>query len=209
MRAWRPSAPRCQRCAIDLRDGHFDTVCLQCEDQAPEFDRAIAAVDYSAPWAGLLVSLKFQGATALARPLAQLLADAVSPRAGQTSLIVPVPLSAQRLRERGYNQAWLLAQQAGHHLGIEARMDLLTRPQHTERLMSLSAEERQRQIRQAFDVTPQGEACLQGKDISIVDDVMTTGATINACANALLNAGARSVSAWVVARTPRAKDPAH
>lgn len=205
--AWRHPLRRCQRCAIDLPHDHPDTVCQMCEDQSPEFDRAIVAVDYAGPWPGLLAKLKFQGATALAKPLAQLLAEAAHPRRGATSLIVPVPLSQQRLRERGYNQSWLLAKHAGQQLGIETRMDMLTRPHHTQRLMSLSAEERLKQIQQAFEVSPEGYASLQGQDVAIVDDVMTTGATLNACAHALLEAGARSVSAWVVARTPTPADP--
>lgn len=200
--AWRHPSRRCLRCAIDLPHDHPDTVCQACEDQSPEFDRAIVAVDYSGPWPGLLTRLKFQGATALAKPLAQLLAEAVCARRGATSLIVPIPLSKQRLRERGYNQSWLLAKQVGRRLDIPARMDVLERSRHTQRLMSLSAEERLRQIRDAFHVSPRALATLAGQDVAMVDDVMTTGATLNACALALLEAGARSVSAWVVARTP-------
>ena len=202
IRAWRPSIRRCLRCAIDLHDDHPDSVCQRCEDQSPEFDRAIVAVDYSGPWPGLLARLKFQGATALAKPLARLLAEAVQHRLGNTSLIIPVPLSPQRLRERGYNQAWLLARQAGQYLGVPACTGLLERPRHTPRLMSLSAEERLKQIQDAFEVTRHAHATLAGQDIAIVDDVMTTGATLNACTHALLAAGARSVSVWAVARTP-------
>lgn len=204
--AWRQPSRRCLRCAIDLPHDHPDTVCQACEDQSPEFDRAIVAVDYAGPWPGLLAKLKFQGATALARPLAQLLAEAVHPRRGATSLIVPVPLSQQRLRDRGYNQSWLLARQVGQHLGIQARMDIVQRPHHTQRLMSLSAEDRLRQIQEAFQVAPGACSTLAGQDIAIVDDIMTTGATLNACAHALLEAGARSVSAWAVARTPTPAD---
>jgi len=164
------------------------------------------AVDYAGPWPGLLAQLKFQSATALAKPLAQLLVEAVHPRRGATSMVIPVPLSRQRLRERGYNQSWLLARQVGQHLGIQVRMDLLERPHHTQRLMSLSAEERMLQIQEAFQVSPSAHATLAGQDLAIVDDVMTTGATLNACAHTLLEAGAHSVSAWVVARTPTPAD---
>lgn len=200
--AWRHPLRRCLRCAIDLSHDHPDTVCQMCEDQSPEFDRAIVAVDYAGPWPGLLAKLKFQGATALAKPLAHLLAEAVQTRRGRTNLVVPVPLSRQRLRERGYNQAWLLAREVGWQLGIPAQADMLARPQHTQRLMSLSAEERLLQIQSAFQVSPREQALVRGRDIALVDDVMTTGATLNACARTLLEAGARSVSAWVVARTP-------
>jgi ComF family protein len=204
---WRPRVARCQRCAIDLprlavgADGAAG-ICAMCEDHSPEFDRAICAVHYSAPWSPLLARLKFKDGTALARPLGKLLAEAVAPRRDDVNLIVPVPLSRQRLIERGYNQSWLLARQVGQRLGVEARHDLMMRRAHTSRLMAMSAEERQQHIAGAFEPTPAGMRVLLGRDVALVDDVMTTGATLNAAAASLLDAGARSVSAWVVARTP-------
>lgn len=199
---WLHARPRCLRCAIDLHTASAHGICPQCEDQSPEFDRAIAAMDYTAPWSPLLAQLKFRGGTALARPLGQLLAQAAAPRRGRVGLIVPVPLSRQRLMERGYNQSWLLAQQVARQLKLPARHDLLIRSRHTSRLMSLSAEERQLHIRNAFQVTRHGHLALKGRDVAVVDDVMTTGATLNAVATTLLESGVRSVSAWVVARTP-------
>ncbi|HEX5355877.1 MAG TPA: ComF family protein [Aquabacterium sp.] len=178
-------------------------MCQQCEDNTPEFDRAIAAVDYDGPWPGLLTRLKFQGGTALARPLAAMLAERIHLRRAGADLMLPVPLSRQRMSERGYNQSWLLARHLERQLAIPASVDILTRRQHTQRLMSLSAEERAIQIKHAFDVPASAQAAIKGRHIALVDDVMTTGATLDACAHALLEAGARSVSAWVVARTPQ------
>ena len=186
---------------------HHDGTCQQCEDQTPEFDRTIAAVDYDGPWPGLLTKLKFHGATALARPLATLLAECVHQRRASADLMIPVPLSRQRMSERGYNQSWLLARHLERQLAIPARMDVLTRTQHTQRLMNLSAEERALQIRAAFDIQTPGSSAIEGKHVAIIDDVMTTGATLDACAHILLTSGARSVSAWVVARTPRPISP--
>lgn len=201
--AWRTHDRRCLRCAITIPVEHHDDHCQQCEDQAPEFDRTIAAVDYDGPWPGLLTKLKFHGATALARPLAAMLAERIHQRRASVDLMVPVPLSRQRMSERGYNQSWLLARHLERQLAIPARTDVLTRVQHTQRLMSLTAEERALQIRAAFDVPTHGQAAIEGKHVAIIDDVMTTGATLDACAHTLLLSGARSVSAWVVARTPR------
>jgi len=177
-------------------------VCQSCEDQSPEFDRTITAVHYTAPWSPLLARLKFQNDTALARPLGDLLTQAVAPRVGKVSMVLPMPLSKQRLSERGYNQSWLIARRVARNLKLEARHDLLARTIHTHRLMAMSAEERQQQIRDAFEPTAQGLRDITGQDIALVDDVMTTGATLNAAARTLLEAGAHSVSAWVVARTP-------
>lgn len=173
-----------------------------CEDQSPEFDRTVCAIHYTAPWSPLLARLKFQEGTALARPLGDLLAQAVAPRLSGVNLVVPVPLSKQRLIERGYNQSWLLADRVARKLKLEARHDLLSRTVHTSRLMAMSAEERQQHISDAFEATPIGMRLLQGRHVAIVDDVMTTGATLNSAARALLEVGAHSVSAWVVARTP-------
>lgn len=200
---WQCATRRCQRCAITLPATHHDDVCTSCEDVSPEFDRAIAAVDYDGPWPELLTRLKFTGATALARPLATMLAERIHERRAQADLVVPVPLSRQRMAERGYNQSWLLAKHIERQLAVAARFDVLTRRQHTQRLMSLTAEERALQIRDVFEVTASGQALIDGRHVAIVDDVMTTGATLDACARTLLEAGARSVSAWVVARTPQ------
>lgn len=200
---WRPARQRCLRCAIDLPQRRANDICMRCEDQSPEFDRAIAALDYTPPWTSLMADLKFREATALAKPLAALLAEAVAQRPHRVDLVLPVPLSPVRLRERGYNQAWLIAREVARRRGLLARPDVLQRTRDTTRLMSLSTEERQAQIQGAFEVTGAlaGQP-LRGRHIALVDDVMTTGATLQALSLLLRAHGARSVSAWVVARTP-------
>src|SRR5690606_21575818 len=90
---WQRPVPRCVRCAIALHTAPPDGVCPTCDDQSPEFDRAVAALDYEAPWSGVLSRFKFQEGTALARPLASLLADALTQRPHPVDLILPVPLS--------------------------------------------------------------------------------------------------------------------
>jgi ComF family protein len=205
VRHWQPSAPRCPRCAIVLHSADINH-CQDCEDQSPEFDRAVAALDYTAPWSPLLARFKFNGATALATPLGDLLAEAVGARCGRVSLVLPIPLSSERLMERGYNQSWLLTRRVAGRLGLPARHDLLRRRRHTSRLMAMSAEEREQAIHDAFEVTRAGLDLLRGRHVALVDDVMTTGATLNAATRALLDGGARGVSAWVVARTPAPDD---
>lgn len=198
---WQPAVRRCLRCAIALTSPATE-VCQTCEDASPEFDRAIAALDYTAPWSPLLARLKFHGATALARPLGDLLAQAVQPRQGRVSLVLPVPLSAERLRERGFNQSWLLARRVAMRLNLRAHPNMVVRLKHTQRLMAMTAEERQLAIGDAFAMETGATQTLRGRHVAVVDDVLTTGATLNAISRVLLDAGARSVSAWVVARTP-------
>lgn len=199
---WRRPMRRCRRCAIGLAPSAHEAVCQRCEDLSPEFDRAIAALDYEPPWASVLGQLKFQDGIALARPLAGLLHDAICRHPHPVDLIVPVPLSRARLLERGYNQSWLLAQQLARRQDRPAHHDLLHRARHTERLMTLDADERRLHIQGAFTVPAAAQALLRRRHIALVDDVLTTGATLNEAARTLREAGARSVSAWVLARTP-------
>ncbi len=199
---WRQPGMRCARCAILLPHHASDSVCQACQEAPPEFDRTIAALDYAAPWAGLLARLKFMDDTALAPMLARLLNDAVSKHPHPVDLIVPIPLSVKRQQERGYNQAWLIARHLARLQGTAAHPDVLRRTHETQRLMNLDAEARRQQIRGAFVMNPEALRQIQGRDIALVDDVLTTGATLSEAAAVLREAGARSITAWVVARTP-------
>jgi ComF family protein len=123
--------------------------------------------------------------------------DAAAPR-----LLLPVPLSRERLRERGYNQAWELARRLARRLGLEADAHLLQRSRDTAHQIGMSREQREVNLRDAFWVEPARRARLLGREVVLVDDVLTTGATAHAAALALTRAGAASVDVWVVARTP-------
>jgi ComF family protein len=167
----------------------------------------IVAHDYVFPWQQLVQALKFQQDTALAGLLAGHLAQAVrhgpaAPAAAPVSLIVPMPLHADRLRQRGYNQSWELARRLARPLGLPARADTLLRWRHTPAQATLGRAERESNVRGAFMPDPRGARALRNRHIALVDDVATTGATAEAAAQAALEAGALSVTLWVVARTP-------
>lgn len=233
------AARRCRRCAVRCPSAgapgtpEDDGLCHGCREAPPGFDHALAVLDYTEPWSGLIASLKFREDAAMAGVLARLMAPAVRarwqsphgllpatprPQAGRhrqeiprwkrgaPSAIIPVPLSAPRLRERGYNQAWLLARHLGRQLGLPTWPDALVRRKDTPRLMTLDADERLRHIRRAFAVSPRHAPWLQGRHVAVVDDVLTTGATLGEIAQTLWLAGAREVSVWVVARTPAPRD---
>lgn len=180
---------------------------MDCDAHGPEFDRALAALDYEAPWSTLLARLKFQDACHLAPWLAERLALAWRATPQSATLIVPLPISAQRLRERGYNQSGLVAQSLGRRLRLPVAHEVLQRVRHTERLMKLNPDARQAAIKGAFAVNPALRRQVLGRHVALVDDVMTTGATLGEAALTLREAGARSVSAWVVARTGRTSAP--
>ena len=115
-------------------------------------------------------------------------------------LVLPVPLSPERLRERGMNQSWELARRIGATLAIEARASSLLRLVDTAHLAALPSGERAARIRGAFSAAP--GAALRGRHVALVDDVMTSGATAAEATRTLLAAGAATVQLWVVARTP-------
>jgi len=203
----RFTAPRlrCRACAIGVPAG--TTLCGACVRQAPPFAQALAAVDYAFPWADLVAAFKFRAALDLAPALAWLLVDAV--RAAGTprpSLLLPVPLSAERLAERGMNQAWELARRVGAQTGIEARADMLRRLIDTPHLADLPREQRAARIRGAFGLAARSARRLRGRAVALVDDVMTSGATAAEAARVLLAGGASEVHVWVVARTPAPGD---
>lgn len=173
--------------------------CGRCLAVPPPFDGAVAAVDYAHPWSSLLLDFKFHGALDLAGALATRLRHAVSQATGPPpALLLPVPLSAARLRERGFNQAWEVARR----LGLPARPDVVLRTRDTPRQADLPLADRAANLRGAFAVRPDRRAWVAGRRIGIVDDVLTSGATAAALATALRQAGAAEVLVWAVARTP-------
>lgn len=168
--------------------------------------RVLAALDYAYPWDGLIHRFKYRDAPELARPLAQRLWSVVQAAWAQglpqPDLLVPVPLSAARLRERGYNQAWELARRLSRLAGIPARPDVLLRLVDAPHQQGLPRAQRLQQARGAYAVAPRAMPSLRGHRVALVDDVLTTGATAQAAASALLRAGAADVQVWVLARTP-------
>lgn len=185
-------------------------ICAVCEDYPPDMDRVVVGTDFVPPWSGLIASLKFRQQPASALPLVDMLVAAIlAPCAGANAshmpdLIVPIPLARTRWQERGFNQAWWLAQQTATRLGLANRLHphTLLRRHDTGRLMSMRASERVARIHGAFEVAACGRHRVEGQHVAIVDDVMTTGATANEASRCLLDAGAASVTGWFAARTP-------
>lgn len=160
-------------------------------------------MDYVFPWDHLIREFKFHGQTELAGPLARRLSDAVIDR-GATSVqwVLPVPMTQRRLRERGFDQAWELARRVATALQLPSRADALVRTLDTAHQTELGRAARQRNLRAAFFVPGAQRAALQHTRVALVDDVMTTGATLREAAAALRHAGVAAVEAWVLARTP-------
>lgn len=199
--------PRCLQCGIDVPDGV--RVCGTCLTDPPAFDACVAVAEHGFPWNRLVAQLKFHEGLDLVAPLGTLLLEAIERRQAVDALprprwIVPVPLADARLAERGYNQAWEIARWlAARRPGSTARTDLVVRLRDTAHQAQLTADQRRTNLRAAFMVEPAGAGDIQGADIAVVDDVMTTGATAHEVARQLKRAGAAHVQVWVVTRTPR------
>ncbi|WP_280154531.1 ComF family protein [Piscinibacter sp. XHJ-5] len=192
---------RCRQCALQVPEG--TTVCGACVKQPPPFDAALAALDYAHPWDRLIGRFKFHAALDLVAPLATSLLEAWRhsglPR---PELLVPVPLSASRLRERGYNQSWQIARRLARWLGCPADDALLLRIKDTPHQLAFPPDRRAANVQAAFMVEPRRPPGLRAERITVVDDVMTTGATAAEIARVLKQAGAAQVDVWVLARTP-------
>ncbi len=183
----------CRQCARPLSSP--DLVCGTCLTKPPSFDQTFALWHYRPPVIGLIYALKFQGRQDLARPLGKRMAERLQ-SSPLPDCLVPVPLHPARYRARGFNQALEIARPVASQLKIPlcpklCRRVRLTPPQHT-----LPAEARRKNLRGAFQAT----ADLSGRHIAILDDVLTTGATAQAVADALKQAGAAQVELWVLAR---------
>ncbi len=181
----------CPVCALPTPQGN---ICGHCLRHPPPFDHTVAAFAYAFPVDKLVQALKFSENLTLALQLADALAQRIDER---PAAIVAMPLHPQRLRERGFNQSELLAQHLARFLGIPVLPDACTRIRNTAPQSTLPWKERDKNMRKAFTCNLD----LQGKHVAVVDDVMTTGASIGALSATLRRAGATRISAWVVART--------
>lgn len=199
----RIAPPCCVRCGLplptfgDAAPPAVVGVCASCASEPPAFDYARAAAVYAGALRDALHAFKFERRRALAAPLADLIAEqwASALPAGAEAL-VPVPLSPARERERGFNQAALVAERLGAVLGLPVRPRWLRRARPTRPQSDLSAGERRVNVRDAFTAAP----AVAGRHLIVVDDVLTTGATAAECARALKRAGAREVGVLAVAR---------
>lgn len=194
------SHPLCQVCGIPFIGAGSDHPCGDCLKKTPAFDVARAGFVYEGHCRELIHAFKYQNKHHLRRPLALLVLESLTEftAAHRPDVIVPVPLHVKRLRSRGFNQAVLL----GELLAVEWQLPLerrvLRRVRWTEPQISLSAEERRENVKGAFAVAD--KSAVAGKRVLIVDDVLTTGSTVEECSRMLKCAGAVNVAAVTVAR---------
>ena len=185
------TAPHCPVCALPTHNG---ATCGHCLHHAPQFDRTVAVFAYAFPLDKLVQALKYDQQLVLVNSLADKLAQQVKVR---PDCLIAMPLHPARLRERSFNQSLELARRVGRKMAIPLLLNACQRVRDTPPQTTLSRKERSKNMRRAFACTQD----LTGQHVAVVDDVMTSGASLNEVAQVLREAGAREVSAWVIART--------
>lgn len=186
------SGPSCRICGVHLVSVHADR-CRHCLEDPPAFERARSFTHYEGLIASAIHHFKFLGIRRLSRPLSEFLL--FYDTAGIDALI-PVPLSPNGLKSRGFNQALLLSGHLSSERRIPLLMDVLRKVAETPPQVGLSAKERAANVKKVFVC----RGMVTGMNLLLIDDVMTTGATVNACSKQLLKAGAKSVSVLTLAR---------
>jgi ComF family protein len=205
--AFQHKVQRCSRCALPLPgDVNASTVvCGACLKNPPAFDATIVAADYAAPLDQLVLALKFGSRLELAPLLANMLRDTLlrAPEFALPARLTAVPLGARRLAERGFNQALEIAKPLSRSLGIPVDARLLIRQRDTRAQSLLHPDERHANMRHAFLVPGEAIDRVGGQHVGVVDDVMTTGETLNEVAATLKRFGATRITNFVFARTPQ------
>jgi ComF family protein len=185
----------CPTCALPTLAAE---TCGRCLAHPPAFDRVVAPLVYAWPVNALVAGLKYRGGLVFARPLAARMAEVLE-REPAPDLVTAMPIARGRLVERGFNQAAELARLAASEFGLNVDVSLARRLRDGVPQAALPWKERARNVRGAFAC----DADVQGKVVAVVDDVLTTGATLDALARLLKQRGARAVVGWIGARTLR------
>ncbi len=198
------SAPCCSACGAPFGSadrGRASPLCDQCEARPPPWDQGRAAIRYDDQARRILLPFKYGDRTETARALAGMMARAGAALLDRADLLVPVPLHRWRLLGRRYNQSALLAQRLARLSGRPAVLDALQRVRRTPPLADLSPARRAAALDGAFAVSPRRLARLADSRVLLIDDVLTTGATAEACTRVLLRAGVGGVDVLAAART--------
>lgn len=194
-----PVCPRCGR-PFDSPDALTfspEHVCGPCRKDPPNFDQALSVGHFEGPLREAIHQFKYRPCRSLARPLAAWLSENIR-LVAQIDLVVPVPLHKKRLRQRGFNQALLLSHRLSTAFAIPLSVDNLVRVRSTRPQVELSGEERKQNVAGAFALRRPHE--VEDKSVLLVDDVFTTGATMNECAAVLKDGGAAWITALSLAR---------
>lgn len=187
----------CLRCG-EIVSGDYD-YCITCKNRDYEFDYARSVFAYTSKTSPIIMKFKYNGCKTFAKPLANMLVDFYSRSDILANVVTYVPMPAKRLKQRGYNQSYELCREFSMMTGIPM-IDVLERTFETNKQATLNASQRAENIKGQFKVI--NRDLVKNKEILIIDDVLTTGATANECAKVLNKAGAMNVCVLTLAKTP-------
>jgi len=196
--------PCCLHCGLSL--SKTQAFCGDCLKQKHSFTQLHAIANYQTPYPTLIKKFKYTKQLIFGELLADLLLESIQSNISPTQLstidyLLPVPLHKKKLYQRGFNQAQLLAEKLAKQLHIPILTKTVSRAKETVAQENLSLTERKKNLSKAFDISVNKKQNIQGRRIIIIDDVVTTGATVNSLAKALLQAGAKQIDIWCLCRT--------
>jgi len=189
----------CEKCGKILGDGYEYDLCTDCCTLEHSFEKGFACVEYGRVERDLILNFKYKDKAYLGHKMAEIMVDRIIAEDLQFDLILPVPMFKKKERKRGYNQAVVLAKDIAVRMEKPFSKKLLLRMIDTEPMNSLGAEERRGNIRKAFTIREGWDIMLQGKAVLLVDDIYTTGSTMDACSDVLLSAGVSKVYVFAFA----------
>lgn len=183
----------CEKCGKILDVNERRDVCHDCRNFEHDFDKGFTCVQYGLLERGVLMDFKYKGKSYIGRKLGELLYDRIQLEDIQYNLVVPVPMHQKRQNERGYNQAAVMAAELAKKAKVDYAPELLKRKAETQPMKGLGAFERRENLKNIFEVSPKNHYTIAGKNILLIDDIYTTGSTLDACSRVLKDAGAAKV----------------
>lgn len=189
----------CEKCGKILADDYRHRLCWDCRTFPHEFDKGFTCVQYGLLERGVLMDYKYKGRSYIGHKLGEIMYDRMEIEDVQYDLIVPVPMHEKRLASRGYNQAQVMAKTLAAKKGVPCASELLVRRRETAAMKGLGSFDRYENLKNAFAVSAKNHYTISGKRILLVDDIYTTGSTLDACSSVLKEAGAAAVYALTFA----------
>ena len=189
----------CLRCGKILQENYLHELCTDCRDMEHRYTRGFTCVEYGSAERELLHRFKYKDKSYLGRKLAEIMYDRIQAEDLDPDILLPVPMYRRKEKTRGYNQAVILAKSLAELMGKPYDGKLLLRIADTKAMSRLSAGERRRNIQRAFIVSTRKSAILKNKRVLLLDDIYTTGSTADACAEALIEAGASEIFVFTFA----------
>lgn len=183
----------CKKCGKALQDTYIGELCYDCLIYERHFVKGFSCMTYGLLEREIIMDYKYNGKGYIGRKLGDILYDRISCENIKPDVIIPVPLSYDRMRKRGYNQSALMAKRLSELWSVEYDEKVLVRARNTQLLRSLNPTERRLMLEDAFSISKSRREIIEGKQILIIDDIFTTGATVDASAKALVSGGAAEV----------------